>query len=110
MGDRSAEEVRQAQSFNNKYRKALANISRLGGVILCLGKVERLLKPTDVMTILRDCRIRLGPKGQPHRLTREDYGFLAGMIRKMGTRPKSIRIGLPTLMRLRRIAYPGGKS
>ena len=71
-----------------------------------IGRNERALEKTDVMTILRDCKQQIATKNS---ISRKDYGFFMDTLRRIvkfhnGKRKRSVVLDLPVLMRLRRIA------
>lgn len=96
-----------ARSFDSIYRKALANIAKLGAIDVFIGTNKRQLTNTDLMAVLRDCKKRLDQK---QILGPSDYGFLVFQLKRIGTRKKRITISLHSLLRLRKIAYPKNKS
>jgi hypothetical protein len=98
---KTKEEAIANRSLSNKYRIALAKISRHEKVIVWMGKVPKEIPATDLMMVLRDCRKRMDLVP----LAPGDFAFFAGMVRRFGAQRLQASVFIASLMRLRKIAY-----
>lgn len=95
------EQQRNAQSIGNTYRVALAKMSQREHVTVYMGKVERGIKSTDLMVILRDCRKRVAKRT----LEPADFFFFVSKLQKFSKMSRKTWISVADLLRLRQIAY-----
>ena len=99
-------ELAQGFSFDCMYRKALANIVRIGSVEVKIGKTYRQLEIPDILSILGVCKELVGPRGSKGKLAPSDFYFLDRQLRHIVRAKNRAVLSLNVLMRLRRIAYP----
>lgn len=98
-------QVAYGYRLDNRYRQATTKLATLGVVYLKFGKTERELPAKDVLQVLARCKAVLDSgTEEEHALTPAEYAFFVSQVEWIRKARTSMVIGLPFLMRLRKIA------